>query len=191
MALTKNQKSIIKDLHNYVKKECIGFSDDDVFKNHVLGVKNYAVSLAKAYRADEFIVTIASYLHDLYYIQTHNHEIHEIKGSEIANKLLKKYHINENEIELISKCILHHRGSKESKRESIEEKIVACADAMDHINRFQHMFYRASQKWSYEEAVKWMKAKIERGWKKLELKKAKEMVKDKYAAAMLSFSADS
>jgi putative nucleotidyltransferase with HDIG domain len=193
--LTEKQKKIIGKIHNYVKKECIGFvgdklfkGGDNVFKNHILEVKNYSASLAKQYKADEFVVIVAAYLHDISYIQTRNHENHEIKGSEFARKFLKNYNISEKEINLISKCIQRHRGSKEEKRESIEEKIVACADAMDHINRFQDMFYRVGQNNSYEDTVKWVKSKMERGWKKLELKKARQIVKKKYDAAMISLA---
>ena len=185
--LTKKQEEIIAQIHKFVKKECIGFASDDVFKNHILEVKNFAEKLAKAYDANTFVVIIAAYLHDIYYIQTRDHSIHEIKGSEFSKKYLKKFYIPEKDIELIAKCILNHRGSKKRKRDSIEEKIIACADAMDHLNRFEHMFYRRSQDMEYEDAMEWMRGKMSRGWNKLELKKAKDMIRPRYEAAKIAF----
>ncbi|MBI5884822.1 HD domain-containing protein, partial [archaeon] len=156
MALTKKQKQIIKEVHNFVKKECEGFAEDDVFSNHVLGVKNHAVYLAKYYKANEFIAIIAAYLHDIHYIQTENHGIHEIEGGKFAKTYLKKLGLPDKEIGLIAKCILHHRGSRKRRRVSIEEKIIASADAMDHVSRFQHMFYWQSKTMGYHQAMLWM-----------------------------------
>lgn len=187
MNLTKKEKEIIIKIHKFVKKESIGFSEDDVFKNHIINVRDYSVKLAKMYKANIFVVEIAAYLHDIYHLQTKNHKIHEIEGAKFAKKLLTQYDIPKEEIELICKCILNHRGSKKRKRVSVEEKIVSCADAMDHINRFQHMFYRKSKKSTYEELIKWMHYKIERGWNKIELSKAKDIIRPKYEIAKIIF----
>ena len=69
---------------------------------------------------------------------------------------------------------------------SVEEKIIACADAMDHIERSLHMFYRLIKfkKYDYEKSREWLKSKMERGWKKLELKAAKDLMRKKYKATM-------
>jgi len=184
--MNAKQIKILNEVHELVKKESIGFADDDVFTNHVLNVKRYASKLAKAYHADEFVVTLAAYLHDIYHIQTHNHKIHEIKGAEFAKEYLKKFDISDDRIELVCKCILHHRGSKNNKRNSKEECIVACADAMDHIDRWIHMFYRQSQKKSFAETVEWMDAKLDRGYKKINLPLAKKLIRNKYLSAKIS-----
>lgn len=126
------------------------------------------------------MVIVGAYLHDIYHLQTKNHKIHEIKGAEFTEKFLKKYDITKERIELIRKCVLNHRGSKKRKRESIEEKIVSCADAMDHINRFEHMFYRKSKAMEFEELIKWLKEKMKRGYKKVELKEGRKIIQKKY-----------
>jgi len=187
MELTKKQNQIVDKIHEFVKKECIGFAEDDVFTNHIIGVRDFAIKLAKEYKADLFVVEVAAYLHDIYHIQTHHHEIHEIEGSKFSREYLKQFDIPQDQIELIAKCILNHRGSKDRKRESIEERIIACADAMDHISRFMHMFYRESRNGSYEDLIKKMRNKIKRGWNKIDLEKGRELVKAKYEAAKLLF----
>ena len=193
MVLTSKQKKIVKDIHSFVKKKSVIFGKkvpgySDVFDNHVLSVKNFAQTLARHYKADEFVTVMAAYLHDISYILTFDHDNHEVEGAKFAKKFLRNYDIPEDQIKLISSCILNHRGSKNNKRETMEERIVACADAMDHISRFPHMFYRQSRKKEYDDAVKWMRNKVEMGWNKISLKKARDMVRDKYNLAMKVFS---
>jgi len=189
MKLTKAQEKIISKVREYVKKECIGFSKiDDVFEGHILGVVSFAEKLAEEYNANKFVVVLAAYLHDITHIQTHNHKTHEIEGSKFVLEYLKQFDISQKEIDLVSLCILNHRGSKNHKKESIEEKIVACADAMDHINRCLRMFYRANNKGdSYEVSAKFISEKLQRSWKKIELDKARNLVSKKYEAAKLLF----
>lgn len=182
-----NKQEIINQVHEFVKKESEGKREDDIFTNHVLSVVNFSQKLADKYNADKFIVTIAAYLHDIHLIQVWENKDHEIKGSEFARDYLKKFNLEQEEIEAISKCILKHRGSKKRKRETKEEKIVACADAMDHIDRCLHMFYRFSKEKGYEEGIEFMRAKLQRGYNKLELDEAKKMIQDKYNAARVLF----
>jgi len=187
--MNKKQLEIIREVHNFVKQESVGFAEDDIFTNHILNVKNCAQKLAKFYRANEFVVVLAAYLHDIYYLQTRNHEIHEIKGAEFSVEYLKKFPLSREEITAVGLCIINHRGSKKAKRNSIEEQIIACADAIDHIRRWLSMFYRLSKERSYEEAAEWMSKKLDRGYAKISLPYAKNMIKDKYLAAKLSLSA--
>ena len=188
MIITTKQQNIIYEVHDYVKKQSEGFSElDDVFENHILGVVRFSEKLADLYKADKFVVLIAAYLHDISYIQTKDHETHEIEESQFVKKYLKKFDISKEDIEKVSMCILHHRGSKSSERKTIEEKIIACADAMDHIDRCLQMFYKKIAANTYEESMEFMKGKLARGWKKIELPKARALVKKKYEAAKVLF----
>lgn len=188
MKLTRKQQSIVKQVHEFVREECEGFSElDDVFEHHIMGVKTFAEKLADLYKANKFVVLLAAYLHDINYIQTHNHDVHEIEGSIYVKEYLSQFNIDPEDVELVSLCVLHHRGSKRSKRESIEEKIIASADAMDHINRCLQMFYRRISKETYEESIEFMRGKLQRGWKKIELTEGRKLVEKKYEAARVLF----
>jgi uncharacterized protein len=187
--LTKKQKEIISEVHDYVKKESEGFSDiDDVFENHVMGVVKFSEQLADKYESNKFVVILAAYLHDIIHLQTKNHKTHEIEGSKFVLDYLKKFNIPNEEINLVSLCILNHRGSKKNERKSVEEKIVSCADAIDHIDRCVEMFFRwAIYEKNYEKAMEFIRGKLKRSWKKLELPEAKELVRNKYEAAKILF----
>ena len=188
---------ILNRIHALVKKESKNHSD--AFENHVLDVRDYALKLARHYKADLFVVQAAAYLHDLYRFRDDPDDTHEIRGAEFSIKYLKELGVDAKTAEHISKCIRHHRGARVSERLSMEEKIIACADAMDHISDSLDMFYRIARKtpsdWSKKqsadgmyEAKAWLKAKLKRGWNKLELPYARELVKDRYNAMMLLLS---
>jgi hypothetical protein len=184
---------ILKRIHDFVKNESKEHSD--AFDNHVIDVRDYAVKLARHYKADLFTVQAAAYLHDLYRFRPDPDDTHEILGAEFAGGYLKELGVDEKTAEHISKCIRHHRGARTSERLSMEEKIIACADAMDHISDSLDMFFRLArkepEKWKNDrikglpEAKAWLKAKLQRGWNKLELPYAKELVRDRYGAMML------
>jgi putative nucleotidyltransferase with HDIG domain len=179
-------KELVKEVEEYLRNISGKYNLlNDIYKDHILLVRDFALKLAKIYKADEEVVELASLLHDISYIETADHSIHEITGAERAKELLKDKISNEK-LELISKCIRHHRGSKDYKRESIEEQIVACADAMSHITNclnFMHPTLGEKQM-SLEDSKKWIKNKVSRGWKKITLPEARKMVEKKYNAIM-------
>jgi HD superfamily phosphodiesterase len=187
---------ILNKIYAFVKEE--SKNHGDAFENHVLEVRDYAVKLAKHYKADFFVVQAAAYLHDFYRFRDDPDDTHEIKGAEFAIGYLKELGVDAKTTELISKCIRHHRGARVSERLSVEEKIIACADAMDHISDSLDMFLRLAMKtpplWGKNKphdsaGVKaWLRAKLQRGWNKMELPYARELVKDKYEAMMLLLS---
>ena len=189
MELTQKQREIIKQVHDFVQRESkkSEVNDEiDIFNYHILNVVRFSEMLADKYNANKFVVILASYLHDIVYIQTSNHETHEIIGAGFVKTYLSKFNIPKEEIDLVSLCVLNHRGSKKSKKESVEEKIVASADAMDHIDRCLSMLYRSGNK-DFNSALEFMKGKIKRSWEKIELTKAKEIIKPKYEAARVLF----
>jgi len=188
---------ILKKIHAFVKEESKDHSD--AFDNHILEVRDYSIKLARHYKADIFVVQAAAYLHDLYRFREDPDDTHEIRGAEFAVPYLVGIGVDRNTAEHISKCIRHHRGARSSERLSVEEKIIACADAMDHITDSLDMFYRISRKAFLQpqtlqdvtdprSAKAWLKKKMQRGWNKLELPYARELVKDRYDAIMLLLS---
>jgi uncharacterized protein len=195
MELTEKQQEILEEIHNFVKSESIKSGLDkeiDVFDYHIKNVVKFSEILAEKYSANKFVVMVAAYLHDIIFIQTLDHKDHEITGSIFAREYLSKFNISQGEIDLIYLCILNHRGSKNQVKDSIEEKIVASADAMDHIDRCLMLFYLnpISNTKSFTNAFKFIQGKIKRGWEKIELEEAKEIIRPKYDAAKILFQID-
>ena len=179
-------KKLVKEIEDYLKEITKKQRDNNIFQEHIIPVRNFALELAEIYNADKKVVEIAALLHDVYYMETGDHSEHEIKGLKSAERILN-HKIDEKRLKLILKCIKHHRGSKDYKRESIEEQITACSDAMSHISNclnFMHPTFTKGRR-TLKESKKFLKDKIERGWKKITLPKARKMIEKKYKAIMI------
>lgn len=174
---------ILKDteeLLNNVCKEDIGR-----MKYHVIPVVTYAKELALEFGADIQVVELAAYFHDLTKIMG-DKDNHHITSAEYAKNFLKERNLEDEKIEKIYNCILNHRGSIISERETIEEKIVATADSMAHIINALPMFYKwyGIRQLSIEDGAKKIREKLERSWKKVEIAEVRERLKDKFEFLM-------
>jgi uncharacterized protein len=155
---------IIQEVKNFVEQECkkptskYGY---EPFHCHFTQVASYAGELAKNLGGDKEIILISAWLHDIGSIMS-GREDHHITGAEIAEKKLRELNYPSEKIKLVKKCILNHRGSQQSKRDSIEEKIVAEADAMSNFDNIPGIFKAAFiyEKKSQEEAKKSVRKKI-------------------------------
>lgn len=157
----------------------------NAYHYHFVPVVKNAVKLAEKINADREIVEIAAWLHDVGSILG-DYENHHVSGAEYAGEYLRKLNYPEEKIKQVQHCILTHRSSKKIKRDTIEAECIASADAMAHIDEFISLFYLALvvHKLGVFDAKKFVKKKLQNGWDKL-VPEAKEIVKDKYKAAML------
>ncbi len=175
--IDENYKEIISDINKLLNKIC----DDGRMKYHILPVVKISVEMAKELNADEQVVEIAAYLHDVTRILG-NKETHHITGAKYARDFLKKYAFDNKKIELIEKCIRNHRGSTKNDRKTIEEKIIATADAISHIEYPIPLFYTwyGKRKAKLEEGATEIKSKLQRSWNKIEFEYKKDEIKEKY-----------
>ena len=183
----------MKDL-SVIRKIAEESHDDWGFKYHIIPVVKNAVFLAKKLNADLEVVEVAAYLHDLgiskkimgdTYAKENDHHI---VGAEEARNILKELNYSEEFIDSVANCILSHRGRKGPEPITIEQKIIANADAMAHFDTFLDLFtfFVTKTTGSFEEAVEEIYKKMKRDWEiKLTLPEAKELVKPKYDAIIL------
>lgn len=179
---------IIEETRKYVRRECekgTNFFGISAYDHHFVSTVKYAKILAKETGADEEIVEIAAWLHDIASILG-NYENHHIAGADHAEKILKKYNYPGEKIEKIKHCIKAHRGSKDIPRKTIEAECIADADAMSHFDNISSLFNLALiiRKLDTDKAKIFIREKLERSWKKL-TPRAKTMIKPKYKAAMI------
>jgi len=143
---------------------------DTCWQFHILPVVKHSLRLGRKSKADLEIVELAALLHDLAAITDKKFiENHHIHGASMAEKLLSDSGLPEGKIKKVSLCILNHRGSSPGKRESLEEKILASADAMSHFTELADMMYLVYgiHKLRTKPGAVWLKNKLERSWKKL------------------------
>ena len=182
----KITSNIQKHLYTLAQKhDFVGF-----YKMHQLEVIKSAELLLKNYpQADKNIVIISCWFHDIRHFQANGEgeinavkPLHHIDGAVEARKILNGYKIEESDIEKIVRCIERHRNSGKYIPENIEEKIVACADALSHFySIFFLTFFKFHPSVSFDEMVPNQIQKLERDWRDVNmLPEAGELVKERY-----------
>jgi len=181
---------IIQEIRNFVEEECkkpTNIQGYGPFKFHFIPMVDYSTKLTDEIGGDKELIQIAAWLHDIGSI-VHGRENHHITGAQLAEKKLEELGYPREKIELIKKCIMNHRGSREDERETIEEKIIADADALacfdDISGIFQAAFCWEGHK-SRESAKTSIRNKLERKWDKLHFESSKKILKPKFEAAIL------
>lgn len=181
------------DIINYLKEEVYSRATKPENKfgmgvyYHIEAVAKNAEILADKYNADKEVVIIAGWLHDIASITDYSlYEEHHIHGAKIAQEILEKF--DYDKIELVKKCIINHRGSILNDKLTIEEKIVADADAISHFDSIPSLLYLAyaNKKMDIIDGANFVKNKLQRSYNKLS-EESKEFYADKYNEAMKIF----
>lgn len=180
---------ITEKIRQFVEDECrkptskYGF---EPYENHFVPVVKYAKLLAEEYRADGEIVEIAAWIHDIGSI-IHGREDHHVTGASIAEEKLREFGYPEERVALVKNCVLHHRGSQGIGSETLEEQIVAEADAISAFDNLEGVFKAAFvyENKSQEEARVSVLRKMTNKWNQLRFEKSKEMIRPKYEAVRL------
>ena len=181
---------LVEKVRIYVEDACrqeTNIFGMDAYNNHFVSMVNYAIQLAEETGADREIVGIAAWLHDIGSI-IGEYEQHHIIGAEHARTLLTQYLYPNTKIEQVEHCILAHRGSKSIPRQTLEAECISDADAMSHFDNVGALFNLAYnvRKMDVEEAVPFVRKKLERSWNKL-TPRAKQIIEPKYQAVKLLF----
>lgn len=184
----KSSSTVVEKIRSFVEEECkkptskYGY---EPYVNHFIPMHDFAVMLAKKMNADLEVVELAAWLHDIGSI-IYGRENHHITSAKIAEGKLRELNYPLEKIEKVKKCIMNHRGSILSKRESKEEQIIADADAMSNFGCIDGLFKAAylSEGLKQNEARLSVLRHFENSWNKIS-EEARRIVKEKYEAAML------
>ncbi len=180
------------DIINYLEKEIYKRANEPSNKfgigcyYHIEAVVKNAQILAQKFGADEEIVIISAWLHDIASITDYSlYEMHHIHGANIAENILKQFNYEEEKINKVKECILNHRGSVNNTKLTIEEKCVADADAISHFDSIPSLLYLAyvNKHMNIEEGRNFVVEKLKRSYNKLS-DASKEFYKDKYDNVM-------
>ena len=160
----------------------------EIWTHHIVKVVRYAKNLARRRGADEEIVELAALLHDYASITRGISAIaqHHILSAQDAEGILSELGYPADRIRRVKECILTHRGSVLQKRSSVEAQCVADADALAHFEGLPSLFRYAylAAGMNVEEAIEWIRSKLERSWRKLS-PEVKELGREKYEACLL------
>jgi len=184
-----NYKKIKKSVIRLVRRTCTSKKNkfqSRTWECHILPVVEYSLRLGKLLTANLEVLELAAYLHDIASITNASYvEKHHTYGAQIAKEILSKLYYPEDKIKKVTECILTHRGSIKSRRDTLEAKILASADAMSHFSNLIEMFYLAFNIHGFttKEGVPWLKGKLERSWKKI-MPEGKKLIAEDYQIAM-------
>lgn len=183
-------KRIINEVYNEVKNRCMMPSNAygiGAWDHHIELVYKIATENAYEYGANYNIVALAALLHDVASVTNKDFtEEHHIIGARIAEEILEKYELTEEELDLIKRCILNHRGSRLVDKTTPEEVCVADSDAMAHfysVPSLLRMVY-VEKGLSIDDGAEFVANKLERSFVKLS-DKGKELIKPHYEAAKI------
>jgi|SRR5680860_431386 len=128
-------KKIINQIEEEAKKYFINASGCHDW-THVERVRSLALKLGKKEGANLQILEIASLLHDIgrkQEMKSKGRFCHAETGEKEAEKILKKYKLNNQIVENILHCILTHRYRNNNIPKTIEAKVLFDADKIDSI----------------------------------------------------------
>lgn len=155
--------------------------------HHIKIVYELAKKYASEYGADPEIVAIAALLHDIASVTDARYtEYHHIIGADMATKLLASEGYPADEIKLVERCILNHRGSVLERKTTPEEVCLADSDAMAHfysVPSLLSMVYR-EKGMSIDDGRSFVMEKLERSYNKMS-DKGKQLVFMQYDAAKM------
>lgn len=115
-----------KDLEGMAKKLLTDSSHD---YGHTMRVLRIAFRIGRKEGADLDVLYAAAMLHDIGYAK--DVKRHEKLGARMARDILRKTDFPRKKVPLVLACIRNHRFSRNSRADSIEEKILQDADKLD------------------------------------------------------------
>ncbi|MBZ0298921.1 MAG: HD domain-containing protein [Anaerolineae bacterium] len=163
-----------------------------MWTHHIMEVVRYSRVLARLCGADEEIVVLAALLHDYAAVKDEAlYADHHVHGPREAEKLLMSLGYPPERIEAVKHCIAAHRASVPTRRQTLEAQCLADADAMAHIAQVPSLMRMVfvERGLGIDEGTRWVRAKLERSWKKLS-PLAQEMMRDKYCAVLKTLNCD-
>lgn len=163
--------------HSFSKKK-----PEDFFHSfwdiHVKPVIEFSKQMAKKYKADKEAVWLGAILHDI--ARLTNEKPHDEIGSSKAYALVIKKGFSEETADKVKNIVLKHR-CKKYPPETLEEKVVASADAMAH---FLPPFYIWLSKYydkTFAEIMEEIRKKIDRDYnEKIFFEDEKKSVSEHY-----------
>ncbi|OGD57346.1 hypothetical protein A2V71_00825 [Candidatus Berkelbacteria bacterium RBG_13_40_8] len=109
--------------------------NEDIFhlERHLVQVERWAKRLLETHsEADEEIVMLGVYLHDIAHYPVDKNSDHAVRGEEKATEFLKDNNYPEDRIKKVTHLVRSHR-CKDIQPETIEARILACADSASHL----------------------------------------------------------
>jgi len=162
----RSTSQIVSDM---VKRLYIVRKLKHIYQCHIKPAVKIGKELCKQYGADETVVELALWLHDIGRFKENNKDEHHILSANYARGVLELLGCKRDITEAVNHCILTHRGSSNSSRNTIEAKIVASADGIVNIEYVALLYYFAykEKRLGFNQGLKTIKLKIDQSYDKI------------------------
>lgn len=175
----------IKKLHETTiyNGPCLSVADKTTYWKefwhyHIAAVIDIAKQLAKDYQADMLVVWLAAMLHDISKLS--EKEPHEKYGSDMAYEMLVQEGFDKETALKVKSAILTHR-CKNNPPTTLEEKIVASADAVSHFTAPFYLWFMRYLELEVSLLMEKSAYKLERDFnEKIFFEKERESVRAEY-----------
>lgn len=175
--IKKLHLSPIQKNHSMTDKETKEMFSDFWFF-HLKPVIDFSKILAKKYKANMEVVWLSAILHDI--ARLDDKEPHDEIGAEKAYKMLLKRGVNKEIANDAKDVILTHR-CKKHKPKTLEQKILATADAVTHFKTPFYLWFSYISNKSFRDNLESGLQKIKRDYeKKIFFENEKKLVKKEY-----------
>lgn len=145
---------------------------------HVKPVIDHCKELAEKYKANLEVIWLAAILHDI--ARLYGWKPHDVKGAEHAEKMLAEKDFEKEVIQKVKETILTHR-CKERKPKTLEQKILATADAVNHFKAPFFVWHASTHDEPFKDYLKTCLEKLQRDWNdKIFFDDEKESVRQEY-----------
>lgn len=131
--LTRKEVELIEKIEDFIRAKHAHDTGHDY--SHVLAVTAYAIQIAEAIEEEvnPFILIVGALFHDLGRTTTHTGILHGIRGATMVEEWLSSTWVNQSDREKILRIVARHTPTTMIPPETVEERIVYDADALDRL----------------------------------------------------------
>ena len=181
--------TICTDICEFVREACQRRENvfgPSFFDQHLVVVAQCAASLAVRLGAEVEVVSLAAYLHDLSAVYDPATMLdHAQVSADLATRMLSGKGCAQSLVGSVARSIAAHSEPIPIGSASPEEICISNADAAARVLRPAYWMYFVFEirKYDFEAGRQWLRALIERQWRKL-IEPARELVGERYAATL-------
>lgn len=152
---------------------------------HSRGTQQTAEWLARLLGGDVTVCSISGLTHDAGSV-TNGRDGHHRVGARMIKSIMSEMGYPRSVIYQVQYCNYSHRGSKNIRRGTLEARIVATADAINHFDRIEELWRagRRDRHLGADETLLWLGEKLEKDWNKI-MPEVRDLVAENYIRAWI------
>ncbi len=131
--LTRREVDLINQVEELIREKH-GHEEGHDY-SHVLAVTDFAIRIAQeiSEEVNPFILIVGALFHDLGRIGTHTGVLHGLRGATLAREYLTATWVSASDRDKILRIVTRHTPTTMIPPETVEERIVYDADALDRL----------------------------------------------------------